>query len=173
MDVYKAIYKRCSTRSFDETRDVSLELVNKILEAACQAPSAGDVQPWRFWVVRNPQLKDKLTTAAINQQFIAEAPVVIIVCSNLDVCGEAYGTRGRELYAIQDAAAATENILLAACSEGLGVCWVGAFYEDNVAELLDLPKNLKPLAIIPLGYPVRKNVKPSRMPIEDVVEYLD
>lgn len=173
MDVYEAIYGRHSVRSFDKEKDVLAGTVNKILEAACQAPSAGNIQPWRFRVVRNYRLKVGLATAALNQKFIAQVPVVIVVCSDLDVCTEPYGDRGRELYAVQDIAAATENLLLAAHSEGLGACWVGAFYEEDVIKLLGLPPNLKPLAIVPLGYPSDISKKPDRMPIEDVVEYLD
>ncbi|HDP70081.1 MAG TPA: nitroreductase family protein [Actinobacteria bacterium] len=173
MEVFKAIRERKSVRSFDEKRDVPKEVVDKILEAACQAPTAGNIQPWRFWVIRNIQVKAGLATAAINQRFIAQAPIVIVVCSDLDISAEAYGERGRELYAIQDAACATENILLAAHSEGLGTCWVGAFYEEDVSRVLNLPSHVKPLAIVPVGYPSHPGTKPDRMPIKDVVEYVD
>jgi len=173
MEIYKAIYGRLSVRSFDEKKDVPKEIVDKILEAGCQAPSAGNIQPWRFWVIRNPELKARIATAALNQRYISEAPVVIVVCSDLDISAEAYSGRGRELYAIQDTACATENILLAAYSEGLGACWVGAFYEEDVAKVLDLPSHIRPLAIVPVGYPLRAGKKPDKMPIEDVVVYAD
>ncbi len=173
MEIYEAIYGRLSVRSFDEKKDVPKEIVDKILEAGCQAPSAGNIQPWRFWVIRNPELKAMISTAALNQRYILEAPVIIIICADLNASAEAYGKRGRELYSIQDAACATENILLAAYSEGLGACWAGAFYEEDVTNALDLPSHIRPLAIVSLGYSSLAGVKPDKMPIEDVVEYVD
>lgn len=162
MDVYEAIYGRRSVRNFDSVKDVPPELVTKLLEAACQAPSAGNIQSWRFWVIRDPSIKEGLVGAALGQSFIAEAPVVIVVCTDLRACSSGYGTRGTTLYAIQDTAAAIENLLLAAWAEGLGTCWVGAFDERRASDLLDLPPHIRPVAIVPLGYPALARPKPSR-----------
>ncbi|MDI6800228.1 MAG: nitroreductase family protein [Actinomycetota bacterium] len=173
MEVYKAIYDRRSARSFDPKKNVSSEVVDKILEAACQAPSAGDIQPWRFFVVRDQTTKDRLAAKALNQKFISEAPVVIVVCADVEISGEAYGDRGRTLFAIQDAACATQNILLAANSEGLGSCWVGSFYEDDIRRILNIELHVRPMTIVPIGYVPKGGKKPSRMAHEAVVTYID
>lgn len=155
MDLFEAIYKRQSIRAYDSERSVSDEKIFKILGAACQAPSAGNIQPWRFVVVRDESLKKALAWAALGQRFIAQAPVVIVVCADLEASERGYGRRGTDLYALQDTAAATQNLLLAAWAEGLGTCWVGAFDEKETAEVLKLPSEIRPVAIIPVGYPSR------------------
>lgn len=171
MEVYEAIYGRQSIRSFDPIREVPRELVLKLLRAACQAPSAGNLQPWRFWVIREPALKEKLVEAALGQDFISEAPVVILVLANLRVASTGYGERGTRLYCIQDTAAAIENLLLAAHSEGLGVCWIGAFDEHRVVDSCELPPHLRPLAIVPIGYPSYKGEKSSKKDVLEVTEF--
>jgi nitroreductase len=139
MDVFEAMEKRHSVRAFDPSREVSEELVERLLACACLAPSAGNVQPWRFVVVRDPGLKGKLAAAALGQGFVARAPVVIVVCADLEAHASSYGRRGVELYSIQDTAAAVQNMLLAATALGLGTCWVGAFREEEVSGVLGLP----------------------------------
>ncbi len=172
MEVYEAIYGRKSIRHFDSSKDVSNEIVFKLLEAACQAPTAGNLQPWRFWVVRDERIKDGLVRAALGQSFIAEAPIVVVVCADLRVSSAGYGERGFYLYSIQDTAAAIENLLLAAYAEGLGTCWVGAFNEDVASKVLGLSSSIRPLAIIPLGYPSREGRKPSRRSARELTTFL-
>lgn len=171
MDIYDAIYGRQSVRSFDSTKDVPQELVEKLLQAAVQAPSAGNVQPWRFVVVRDKQLKEGLVDAAFGQDFIAEAPVAVVVCADLEASSYSYGRRGSELYVIQDTAAAIENLLLAAYAEGLGTCWVGAFNEQTCASVLNLPKNIRPVAIVPVGYPRHVGKKPSKTNPQELTDF--
>lgn len=172
MEIYEAIYGRKSIRSFDETKNVSRELIIKLLEAACQAPSAGNLQAWMFMVVRDTETKTKLAVAAYGQSFVGQAPVVIIVCTNLEIASNGYRVRGTQLYAIQDAAAATENLLLAAYAEGLGSCWVGAFDEQSVAEILSLPSHVRPLAMVPLGYHQGGRRKPRKRAVSEVAKFL-
>ncbi len=143
----------------------------EILEAATWAPSAGNAQPWRFIVVRDPGLKRGLVAAALGQDFVAEAPVVIVVCADLERARRAYGDRGVGLYCIQDTAAATQNMLLVAHAKGLGTCWVGAFSEEDVRKTLSLPAGLRPVALVPLGYPAQEPRPRPRRPLDDVVEY--
>ena len=152
MDFWQVIRKRHSVRHFDWVREVTNEQIEKLIEAAQMAPSAGNSQDWEFIVIKEPEIKRQLVKAASNQTFIAEAPVVIIVCINLEKIQQRYGKRGKDLYSIQDTAAATQNILLAATDLGLGTCWVGAFNEDEVKQILKLTKNLRPVIIIPVGY---------------------
>lgn len=171
MDIYEVIHGRRSIRSFEAGRDVPEGLVRKLLEAACQAPSAGNVQPWRFFVVRADDLKQALCTAAGGQTFVAAAPVVIAVCVDLGAAAGSYGSRGRELYCLQDSAAAIEHILLAAHAEGLGACWVGAFSEAEAARALDLPEGIRPVALIPIGYPARLPGKRARLEVDTVTDW--
>jgi len=152
MDFWDAISQRHSIRKYAEDKDVPEDLVDRILGAAVQAPSAGNRQSWHFLVVRNERLKLALARAA-SQKFVGEAPVVIAVCAVPERSGARYGTRGTDLYTIQDTAAATEHILLAVTALGLGGCWVGAFDERAAATALDLPATLRPVALIPIGYP--------------------
>ncbi|MCD5408798.1 nitroreductase family protein [Candidatus Bipolaricaulota bacterium] len=171
MNVWEAIKGRRSVRRFDPQQDVSPELVNRLLEAARWAPSAGNAQPWRFVVVRSPELKEKLAQAALGQRFLAQAPVVIVVCADLARTRDAYGHRGETLYCLQDTAAAIQNIHLAATELGLGTCWVGAFDESEVARLLALPPGFRPVALVPVGYPAEAPAPRPRRPLSEVVEY--
>jgi len=170
MEVLDAIRGRRSVRAF-KSNDFPPETVNKLIDAAICAPSAGNIQPWEFIIVRKPDIKRKLVEAALNQEFIAEAPAVIVVCANENRSLHGYGIRGKTLYCIQDTAAATQNILLLAYSLGLGTCWVGAFKEEKVKEILNIPEGIKPVAIIPVGYPAEKPSPRSRRPINLVVHY--
>lgn len=170
MDVFEAIRLRRSIRAFTE-EDVSDEIVEKVLEAAIWAPSAGNLQPWEFVVVRRPDIKRELARAALGQTFIEEAPVVIVVCANEVRSGSIYGSRGINLYCIQDTAAAIQNMLLAVCALGLGACWVGAFHEEEVRRILKVPRGVRPVAIIPIGYPAEKPSPPRRRPLKEVVHY--
>lgn len=160
MKTLECIKSRRSIRRYKKKK-IPDEILNEILEAAVCAPSAGNLQDWIFIVVRNEKKKQELAEAAYGQDFVVEAPVVIVVCSDLERISY-YGRRGRELYSIQDTAAATQNILLAAWDFGIGGCWVGAFDEKEVSKILDLPKNVRPLVILPLGYPAEKQRKSTR-----------
>lgn len=166
MDTEKCIKLRRSIRDFKED-DVSTGIVQDIIKSAIEAPSSGNVQDWEFIIVRDPQRKAELTEAAIGQDFIKKAPVVVVVCSDLDKVTKAYGERGRSLYSIQNISAAIENLLLAAWNRGIGSCWVGAFNEERVKEILILPQNVRPMGIIPLGYP---NKIPEKIPRRGVKE---
>ncbi|MBC7229269.1 MAG: nitroreductase family protein [Actinobacteria bacterium] len=172
MDVFEAMEKRRSVRSFRADREVADELVEELLRCACQAPSAGNVQPWRFVVVRDAGLKERLAKAALGQSFVAEAPVVIVVCADLAAHAAAYGRRGVELYAVQDTAAATQNMLLCATALGLGACWVGAFREEEVARELRLARDIRPLALVPVGYAAREEAQPRKMDCMRLTTYL-
>jgi len=170
LDVFEAINSRRSIRSYRDS-DVPNNVVRKLIDAARKAPSAGNVQPWEFVVVRSLKIKRALAIAALNQTFIEEAPVVIVVCADVEKSRRSYGYRGASLYCIQDTAAATENLLLAACSLGLGACWVGAFYEDEVKEILNLPRGVRPVAIIPIGYPAEEPYPRPKRPLDSIIHY--
>jgi len=171
MDLFEVIRMRRSVRKFDSTKDVDDKTVKKILEAGIWAPSSGNTQCWRFHVVRDANIKRRLATDAGHQPFINEAPVVIVVCADLDLLERSYGERGRFTYALQDTAAAMENMMLAVTALGLGCCWIGAFREEEAAKILGLPKGLRPVAMLPIGVPAEKPRVPSRRALEEVTTH--
>jgi len=171
VDVFEAIKNRRSVRAFTDAR-VSKAEVDKLIDAARWAPSAGNIQPWEFIVVRDPKIKRGLCEAAGNQDFIEEAPVVIVVCANELRSSQGYGSRGVNLYCLQDTAAAIQNMLLAAGAMGLATCWVGAFREEEAKKVLNIPIRVRPVAIIPVGHPVHKPMEGSRRrPLSEIVHH--
>jgi len=170
MEVYEAIKGRRSVRKYRK-REVPKELVKEVIEAGIWAPSAGNVQDWRFILTDKEPVKKALAMAAHNQEQIRRASWVVVVCSDLREIFRAYGRRGVELYSVQDTAAATQNMLLRAHELGLGTCWIGAFDEGALRKILKLPGHFKPLAIIALGYPAEKPTS-WRKPLEEVTIWL-
>jgi len=173
MDFWEVVGHRRSVRAFEPSQPVSEEVVRRLLETAIRAPSAGNRQPWHFIVVRDETVRVGLASAAYDQRFLAQAPVVIVVCADPGRSAARYGSRGRELYCLQDTAAAIENLLLAGVALGLGACWVGAFDERAAASVLRLGSHLRPVALIPIGYPVARTALPApRRSLHDVVSYV-
>lgn len=167
MDVYKAISLRKSVRAF-QAKDVPKEIVTRLLEAAQIAPSASNRQEWRFVVVRNAATRKRLSEVACGQTFIAEAPVVMACCAETDnhvmACGQLS-------YPI-DLAIAIDHITLCATSEGLGTCWIGAFHEDRVKEILHIPAHIRVVELLPIGYPQDPSqAEKQRLPLENIVRY--
>jgi nitroreductase len=168
LDVFEAIKKRRSVRAYTDEK-VSEEEVKRLIDAARWAPSAGNIQPWEFVVVRDMEKKRKLSDAALNQTFIEKAAVVIVVCADLNRSSSGYGSRGVHLYSIQDTAAATENILLAAQELGLATCWVGAFHENEVAKAVKAPRNMRAVAIVTVGHPAEEPAAPHKRSVDEIV----
>jgi nitroreductase len=165
------IENRWSCRGFGR-EPLEEVLVCKLLRAMLRAPSAGNIQPWHFYVVTNESIKKGLTEAAYGQDFVSQAPVVIVVCVVPSRAGEGYGERGKSLYCIQDTAAAVENLLLATEALGLGACWVGAFDEAHASRVLGLPPERRPVAIVPVGKPAAPKKKSRRLPEESVLTWM-
>jgi len=161
MNILEVIKKRRSIREFQE-KSLPKEIVDKLIEALIWAPSAGNLQSRKFYFVFNQKTKEELGNAVLGQSFISQAPLVIVGCTD-DRVFKQYGDRGKDLYAICDVATAIENLMLLAFEQGLGSVWVGKFEEKEVAKILDLPKNLRPVAIIPIGYPAEKPEPPLRL----------
>ncbi len=170
MDLSEAIRGRRSIRAFKK-QNVPEKIVEKLIDAASWAPSAGNIQPWEFVIIRKPAIKKKLAQAALNQAFVEEAPVVIAVCADEKRSSMGYGVRGKTLYCIQDTAAAAQNILLTAYSLGLGACWIGAFNEDELKEALNAPEGIRPVAIIPVGYSNETPSQTGRRPLSQIVHH--
>ncbi len=168
LDIMEAIKRRRSVRRF-KSDPVKEEDLQKILDAARWAPSAGNMQPLELIIIKDEEVKQRLAIAALGQPFIAEAPVVIVVCANVPRTTRRYGHRGARLYVVQDTAAAAQNIHLAALSLGYSTCWVGAFDDEEVARVIEAPESVRPMAIIPLGRPAEKPSLPSRLPLDEIV----
>ena len=116
-------------------------------------------------------MKKKLAESALNQNHVNDAPVVIVVCADEKRSSMGYGTRGRTLYCLQDTAAATQNILLTAYSPGLGTCWIGTFNEDEAKEALNAPEGIRPVAMIPVGYPDENPRQRGRKLLSQITHY--
>lgn len=160
----KAIKDRFSVRKFKD-KPVEQEKLDEILEAARFAPSAKNVQPWKFVVIRDPEKRAQLTEICKGQKFVSEAPVTIALCAN----NTNYTmTCGQKAYTV-DASIAGEHIALQAAELGLGTCWIGAFYHDKMAELINLPNDYKIVGLLPLGYPDVEKGNRNLKPKEDII----
>lgn len=168
MEFSAVVRRRHMVRAY-QSRPVEDEQIARLLRLAHQAPSAGFKQPQEFIVVRDPTVKQALAQAALNQMFIAEAPVVIVVCADTARSASRYGERGARFYSIVDGAFAAMLILLGLVDEGLGGCFVGAFDDDEVSRVLGLPEIIRPIGIIPIGYPAEAGEKYSRLLLEGIV----
>ena len=156
MDSIKVIKERRSIRRYLD-KEIKLEIVFEILEAGSYAPSSGNVQNWRFLVVKDKKKRDEIADACLGQTWMNQAPVHIVVCGDNKAVSSMYKKKG-EKYIVQNCAAAIQNILLAAYDKGLGSCWVGVFNEDKLRTLLGIPENISIEAVIPLGYPAYKPI---------------
>ncbi len=165
------IKRRKMIRQYIQDKPIPQEIVDKLIANAHRAPSAGHTQVQEFIIVQDPVIKEKLGEAALNQEQVYDAPLLIVVCANTSRSVNRYGKRGREFYSIIDGAFASMLILLTAVNEGIGACFVGAFQDDKVSEILELPKYVKPIGIIALGFPAEDPGKFKRIDISKLVHY--
>jgi nitroreductase len=144
------ITNRRSIRSY-LSDEIENEKIDYVIDAFRKAPSAKNLQPWKLVIVKDRVKRKDLSIASNNQAFLAEAPVLIVACAKED---EAYGVMGGYMnsYPI-DVAIALEHLILAATEVGLGTCWIGAFKEKLVKDILGVPENVRVVALTPLGYP--------------------
>lgn len=168
MSILDIIKNRRSIREFQE-KEISEEVIDKLVEALIWAPSAGNLQSRKFYFVFNEKIKRELSKVALGQDFIAQAPLVVVGCTD-DKISLRYRERGKNLYSICDVSASIQNIMLMAEENNLGTCWVGAFNEKDVAKILNLPKNLRPIVIIPVGYPAAKPFAPTRVSKNEAIK---
>jgi len=162
------IETRKSIRSY-KPQEVEEEKLNYIIQAFRKAPSAKNLQPWKLIVVKDKKKISDLAIACNNQTFLSEAPILIVACAKED---EAYGVMGGYMnsYPI-DVALALEHLILAATEKGLGTCWIGAFKEKLVKDLLDIPKTVRVVAITPVGYPAQEGGARGRKPLAEIICY--
>ena len=172
MSFAELTWARKSIRRYTD-QDISTESLMKLLDAARSAPSAGNKQPWFFYVIKDAALKKQLCQSTGNRQpFILDAPVHIVVCADLPRTAAKYGERGMSLYCLQDTAAAIQNLQLCAEEEGIGVCWLGAFDEEIVSKVLNLTQDFRPIALLSLGYPAGDSPKTKRRPISEIAAFI-
>jgi nitroreductase len=164
MDVRKAIQTRQSIRAYNP-REVEEDKLERVLDSGRLSPSAGNRQERRFVVVRNARRRQLLSEAAKNQNFVAQAPVVIAACS---VETEYVMACGQPAYPI-DTAIAVDHMTLQAVEEGLGTCWIGAFDEKKVREILNIPDGVRVVQLLALGYPSAVPSPTSRKSLDEIV----
>lgn len=172
MEFWEVIRKRRSIRKYKDL-EISDDIVKKILKAGILAPSEGNIQPWHFIVVKNKEIRGKLREAkqSGHNDFV-NTGILLIICIDLNIAKSRFGERGIELFSKQSTAAACENIFLAATEEGLGACWIGAFEEEKVKEILSLDKNLRPVILMTIGYSDEEAIDHGRKLVEEVTEFI-
>ena len=165
MTVLESIRKRYSCRSYQQ-RAIEQEKLDQIFEAARLAPSAKNIQDWRFVVVTDKEKKRQIAEAACEQKFLEKAGAIVIACSNGDYvmrCGQPIGPI--------DIAIALEHICLQATDSGLATCWIGSFYPEKIRSILDIPDNIAVIELMAVGYPADEMKEPKREPIEKILCY--
>ncbi|MBL8259609.1 MAG: nitroreductase family protein [Candidatus Competibacteraceae bacterium] len=168
-DFFETVRHRHSIRKYQPDMAVEPEKLSAILEMACAAPSAGDLQAYRIIVVRDLADRQALVAASHQQQFIVEAPVCLVFCAEPARSESQFGERGAKLYALQDATIATAYAQLAIVAAGMGSTWVGYFEEEKIREALKLDPGLVPVALLSLGYPAELPEPSPRRRLDEVV----
>lgn len=167
MSILEVLKKRRSIRKY-QTKPIEKDMLLQLLEAARLGPSAANMQPCHFIVVTAKEMREKLKASYKNDWFV-NAPVIIVGCAKPK---EAWRRRDREEYWKVDAAIAMQNLILAAAEAGLGTCWIAAFDEKAAKKALDIPKDVRVVAMTPLGYPdEEKGLITDRKPLENIVHY--
>ena len=170
-DFFETVRHRHSIRKYQADMPVEAEKLYAILEMACAAPSAGDLQAYRILVVREPTERAALAQACDGQVFIAEAPVCLVFCADPTRSAQVFGERGAALYALQDTTIAAAYAQLAIVAAGMGSTWIGYFDEQRVRTTLNLGSELVPLALLSLGYPAELPSPSSRRRLDEVVDW--
>jgi nitroreductase len=171
VEFIEIIQKRRSIREY-RNEPILPDLVARILNAANLAPSAGNLQAFDIYIVESLEKRRELAAAANGQDFIVASPISLVFCANPVRNQWRYKARGENLYSTQDATIACTYAMLAATELGIGTVWVGAFSDNAVLEVLGNPQGLKPVAILPLGYPVRVPDPKPRRSLDDLVHVI-
>ncbi len=166
MDVFEAIQDRRSVRKYLDL-PIEWDKVGSILEAGRLAPSSGNLQTWKFIVVRDLSRRKAIAEAAAQQYWMEHAPVYIVIVGVLDKHKRFFGERGEQLYVIQDCAMAAMQMMLAAHALGLGSCFVSSINEERVGEIIQIRGGARPMGILTLGYAAEKPAMPMRYRVEN------
>lgn len=157
------LISRASVREY-RSDQVEAEDLDFLLACASTAPSAGNREAWDVIVVTDPGKREFLSRSTLHQRHVAQAPLVLVVCAYYDRSMSRYGERGT-LYAVQDATIACTYLMLAAHARGLQSCWIGAFQEEEVRRILDIPTNVRPVALLTIGKGTPPSYHTGRMPL--------
>lgn len=168
MEFFEVLNARHSIRKYVEGAPVDEDAVRRILECCNAAPSAGNLQGYRIVLVRDPDQKAAVAEAAFGQTFVTGAAVLLGFVADFATSAARYGDRA-QLYAIQDATIAAATACYAATALGLGTCWIGAFDDARMAEVLGAPEGSRPVAVIAVGQPAHVPSGRSRRPLADIV----
>ncbi|WOF15630.1 nitroreductase [Methanoplanus sp. FWC-SCC4] len=166
-EFFDFLFTRSSVRDFTEL-EIEDEEIQYILKCARTAPSAGNRESWDVVIVTDEGIREDLADAAFGQEHIKKAPVILVVCTNYVRSMSQYGERGI-LYAMEDATIASTYMMLAAHSLRLQTCWTGAFDDETVCEILDLPQHARPVALLAVGHGNLPEYRSERMPLEEHV----
>ena len=168
MEFYDVIKKRKSIRKY-KPDPIPDDVLNRILDAGRIAPSAKNYQPWHFIVIKDPEVKKRVAEASRGQHWMADADVIVCGCALMDV---AWGRMGGYMSSFAvDLSIALEHMILAAANEGLGTCWIGAFDEKQVKEVLQVPENVRVVALTPIGYPAQEAKDRGRKDLKEIISY--
>lgn len=168
MEFYDVIKKRRSVRKYRKDK-IPEDVLKRILEAGRIAPSAKNIQPWKFIVIKDEEIKKKVAEACKKQLWMADADVIVCGCAIEEI---AYGKMGGYMSSYPvDLAIAMDHIILAATNEGLGTCWIGAFDEKEVKKVLNIPEDIRVVALTPIGYPAEEPKDRGRKTFEEVFTF--
>jgi nitroreductase len=165
MEVFEAIKKRYSCRSY-QAKKIEQEKLDKLLEASRLAPSAKNMQDWRFIVVTDEEIKSQVAATTNRPQIFSQAGAIIVACSNSDYvmqCGQAIGPI--------DVSIALEHICLQATELGLATCWIGSFKAEKVRTILGIPDDINIIELMAVGYPTDSAKQPNRLSIDEIICY--
>jgi nitroreductase len=168
MSVLDVIKERRSVRRYKQD-SIPEDVLKRVLEAVRHSPSGKNLQPWKFILVNDSSLKQRIAKASNGQYFMAEAPLIVVACGFPDDCYSRLGNYMKSWPV--DVAIAVEHLILQAQEEGLGTCWIGAFEERDVKSVLSIPKNVKVLALTPLGFPDEAPIPRGRKNLEEIISY--
>lgn len=172
MDFYQLVEERQSCRSYDSTREIPQEKLNRIIEAARLAPSACNSQPWRFITITNRTNRDKvadaLTSMGMNKWASQATAFIVIVQESPNFTARLGGWIKNKHFPLIDCGIAASHITLAATAEGLGSCILGWFDEKQLRNILQIPRSKRILMVISLGYPIDEHRQHIRKPLSDI-----
>lgn len=168
MDFFELVRDRRSIRAYRGS-PIDPAQLEKVLQAANLAPSAGNLQAYHIYVARRDATRTELARAAGGQDFLVQAPVALVFCADPALSVPRYGERGAALYCLQDATIACTFAMLAAAALGLASVWIGAFDPSAVRSAIHAPPGLLPVAILPLGHAAETPRPPARRGFHDLV----
>jgi len=170
MKLNEVLEKRHCIRKFKKNKKVSFKEIGDILDSVRYAPCAGGIFTVKVIVIDQKELKDKIADACLGQTFIADAPYLLVVCSDMEQINKSYGKRA-EMYARQQAGAAIENMLLKLTEIDLASCWIGAFDDNAIKRAVHAPDSAKIEAVLPIGYSMEREIPKEKIELRKIIRF--